>query len=115
MFHQISQKQENPQKKVDLARYLHYCTTIHKREEVESMTPMQAVRQRIQELRLSRGMSVNALAAICGICSSSLHNILTGRQKNVSISMVQMICDGLEINLTEFFGSELFRDVPEAL
>ena len=29
--------------------------------------------------------------------------------------MVQMICDGLEINLTEFFGSELFRDVPEAL
>lgn len=76
------------------------------------MNPMQAVSHRIQELRMDRGMSVNALAGICGICQSSLHSILKGYQENISISMIQKICDGLEINLTEFFSSELFRDTP---
>lgn len=75
---------------------------------------MQAVQLRIHQLRRERGLSVNGLAARCGINQSTLQNIVGGNRSTTSISTIQKLCDGLEIDMTTFFDSELFAQVEQA-
>lgn len=77
------------------------------------MRVMQAVQLRIQELRRERGLSVNGLAARCGINQSTLQNIVGGHRSTTSISTIQKLCDGLEIDIPTFFASELFAEVDQ--
>lgn len=75
------------------------------------MSLIQAVCLRIHELREERGLTVNALAAVCGINQSTLFSLTSGRRITTSIATIQKICDGLGIEMDEFFRSELFVDV----
>ena len=75
------------------------------------MTVMEAVRKRIHELREDAGLTVSGLASLCGINSSTLIDILDGRYKSVNVASLQKICDGLEIDLPAFFGTDLFLDL----
>ena len=72
------------------------------------MTVMEAVRARIKELRGEEGLTVSGLAALCGISQSTMDNIVNGRYKSVTLSSLQKICDGLEIDLPTFFGTDMF-------
>jgi hypothetical protein len=45
---------------------------------------------------------------------SSVKNIIYGVSKNPGILTIKMICDGLNITLTDFFDSDDFRSLePE--
>lgn len=63
--------------------------------------------KRIRNLRLSKGLSVNGLAKKAYISQSYLSDIETGRTAP-SLDKLTVICNVLEISLSEFFGS-----VPE--
>ena len=69
----------------------------------------EALKVRIQELCKERGLTMGGLCNICGITWSTLGNILSGRTKSATVSTIKKICDGLEIDLPEFFDSDLFR------
>lgn len=77
------------------------------------MTIGEAVRLRILELCQQRDISVNRLSMICGITQSTLNNIIGGRNRSTTVSMVQKICDGLDITITEFFQSDLFEQIEQ--
>ena len=78
------------------------------------MTVGDAVRFRIKELCTEKAITLNKLSTICGITQSTLNNIMSGRNKSTTISTIQKICDGLEIDLRIFFESNLFTDIdPE--
>ena len=70
-----------------------------------------AVRARIQEYMDERGLCVNALSDLCGFSQSTLYYIMTAENNSVTIATIQMICDGLGIDLPTFFDSDLFRDL----
>lgn len=75
----------------------------------------EAVRLRILELCAQRDLSVNRLSALSGMTQSTLNNIVSGRNNSATVSTVKKICDGLEITIQEFFGSDLFRDLEQEI
>lgn len=75
----------------------------------------EATRQRIFELCRERQITVNKLSTLCGITQSTLNNVVSGRNKSVTVSTVQKICDGLEISIVEFFASPLFKNIDQEI
>jgi len=77
------------------------------------MRSKEAIQRRILELCDNNNLSVNALARVSGITQSTLNNIMVGRNNSTTVSTIQKICDGLNINLIDFFDSELFLDIEQ--
>ena len=75
------------------------------------MTIKDALRLRIFELCEERNMTINGLCSICGLTQSTISNIIYGRNNTATVSNIQKICDGLEMDLPTFFASKLFRNL----
>ena len=60
-------------------------------------------------------MAINALARSAGIPPSTVKNILNGASKNPGVVTIKMICDGFGISLTEFFDTEVFRELEQEI
>ena len=60
------------------------------------------VSNRIKELRLQRGLTVNGLANLAGISQSYLREIELGNKKP-TIEYLEYICDALKVSLVAFF------------
>lgn len=79
------------------------------------MRSKEALQLRILQLCSSRNISLNKLCTICGITQSTLNNIVNGRNQSTSVSTIQKICDGLEIDLPTFFDCDLFRNIEQEI
>ena len=79
------------------------------------MTIGQACRKRILELCDRRGITVNKLAILSGITQSTLNNVVSGRNKCITLSTVKTICDGIDISVIDFFEDDLFKDLEQEI
>ena len=79
------------------------------------MTTRVCVANRIIELCQERNMAINALARSAGIPPTTVKNILNGASKNPGVVTIKMICDGLGISLTEFFDTDVFRELEQEI
>ena len=79
------------------------------------MRSKEALQRRILELCRKHTLSVNGLGELCGITHSTLGNILNGRNNSATIATVHKICDGLGMDLPEFFDSDLFRNLEQEI
>lgn len=78
------------------------------------MTVKEAVVARFQELMHQRRMRPNELANRAGVTPSTVYSMLDPRRKELSISVIKKLCDGLEISLGAFFSCSLFESLdPE--
>ena len=78
------------------------------------MTVKEAVVARFQELMRQRRMRPNELANRAGVTPSTEYSMLDPRRKELSISVIKKLCDGLEISLGAFFSCPLFESLdPE--
>ena len=75
------------------------------------MTIGEAVKIRIMDLCQQRSLNINQLSLMCGITQSTLNNIVNGRNRSTTVSTIQKICDGLGINIQEFFASDILQEV----
>ena len=83
--------------------------------EVAYMRSKEALQLRIFELCDQRAMSINALCSCSGITQSTLNNVVSGRNKSMTVSTVQKICDGLNMDLPRCFDSDLFRNLEQEI
>ena len=74
-----------------------------------------AVVNRILELCEKKGLTVHALARTSAVPPSTLKNILGGGSQNAGIVTIKKLCDGLEISLTEFFDTDVFRSLEQEI
>ena len=72
-----------------------------------------AVKLRIIELCDERNITINKLSTMCGITQSTLNNIISGRNKSMTVSTVKKICVGLNITIRDLFESEIFDDLEQ--
>lgn len=80
------------------------------------MNVKQATAKRIEQLCEENGIVINKLANECGITPSTIYSILDGKKnKTVTISTIKKICDGLGIELKDFFDSEVFKDLDQEI
>ena len=75
----------------------------------------EAVKERILELCRERDISINKLCTMSGVTQSTVNNIVSGRNKSVTISTIKKLCDGLEITLIEFFDTKEFRALEQEI
>lgn len=85
------------------------------RNEVTAVDVGQAVKERILQLCDARGMSINKLCTISGVTQSTVNNLMSGRNRSVTVSTVKKLCDGLGISLEEFFHDDLFQNLEQEL
>ncbi|WP_040196308.1 helix-turn-helix domain-containing protein [Candidatus Soleaferrea massiliensis] len=79
------------------------------------MDTCKAVSYRIVELCVERNIKLNTLARLSAVPPSTLKNIMYGVSKNPGIVTIKMLCDGLDISLTEFFDCSLFRELEQEI
>ena len=79
------------------------------------MTTREAVVARILELCGARGFSINHLAYISAVPSSTLKNIINGNSRNTGIVTLKMLCDGFGITLVDFFNTDIFISLEQEL
>ena len=75
----------------------------------------EAVKERILELCQQQNLSINKLSSISGATQSTVNNIVSGRNRSATVSIIKKLCDGLGITIEEFFHSELFRNLEQEL
>ena len=67
-----------------------------------------AVKSRIYELCNERNITINKLCTISGITQSTLANINSRPNTNLTILSIMRICRGLNISIQDFFNSSIF-------
>lgn len=73
----------------------------------------EALRLRIKQLLKENNMKVWDLCKATGIPCSTLSTFLTGKSKLLKINTILHICEGINIQLKDFFDSEIFLDVED--
>ena len=66
------------------------------------------VASRIIDLLFERDITLNKLSIICGINQSTLNNIVNRNNNSPTIRTINSICEGLDMELVEFFDHEIF-------
>ena len=79
------------------------------------LTVKQATVLRFQEIMAQRNIRPNELANLSGVTPSTVYSMLDERRKELSISTIKKLCDGLEITLGEFFSTPLFDNLEQEI
>ena len=79
------------------------------------MNVKEAVARRIQALCAQRGIAVNALANLCGVSPSTVYSMMDVRRRELSITTIKKLCDGLDMTLGEFFSTQTFDALEQEI
>lgn len=77
------------------------------------MTLNTAILNRINNLCAERNITLNKLATLSGITQSTLENLILGNTKYPRIITISYICQGLQIELKDFFDDDLFKNLED--
>lgn len=75
------------------------------------MSIKEAVVARFQSICDSRGIKINEMATLSGVTPSTAYSMMDCRRKEISIRTIKRFCDGLDIDLKEFFDDPVFLDL----
>ena len=76
----------------------------------DDMQLNEAVSARLMELLRERNMTQYQLYMKSGVPKSSIGNIVNCAYDSVKLRVIHEICQGLEINISDFFDSLLFDE-----
>ena len=74
-----------------------------------------AVAARFASICRQRGMKYNELAVRACVTPSTVYSMMDARRRDVSITTIKMLCDGLEISLAEFFSGGEFTELEQEI
>ena len=75
----------------------------------------EAVAARLRDICARRGIRANELANISGVTPSTVYSLLDTRRRDVSVTTVKKLCDGLDISIADFFDADIFRDLEQEI
>ena len=73
----------------------------------------EAVKTRIIQLCDERKITINKLGTISGISRTTIGNIIGTRNSSPTVSTIKKLCDGLGIDIIEFFTDDIFRSLEQ--
>lgn len=74
-----------------------------------------AVVQRFKNLCSERGIRFNELATRAGVTPSTVYSLMDTRRREVSITTIKKLCDGLDITLKDFFDATVFYELEQEI
>ena len=79
------------------------------------MNVKDAVASRFMDLCAERQITLNELATRSGVTPSTVYSMVDKRRRDVSITVIKKLCDGLEITLGEFFSAPVFDQLEQEI
>lgn len=79
------------------------------------MSVKDAVALRIKGLCEQKGITPNSLANISGVTPSTVYSLLDPSRREISVSTVKKLCDGLDMTLGEFFAAPMFDELEQEI
>lgn len=70
----------------------------------------EAVSQRLQELLKERGMIQYQLSMKSGVPKSTIGNVVNCMYDSVKLRIIHELCQGMNLNISEFFNSPMFEE-----
>lgn len=70
-----------------------------------------AVSKKILKICAEKDITPNKLASICCLTQSTVQNLVNGKSRNPKLLTIIRICEGLNIDLKDFFDDELFATI----
>ena len=70
----------------------------------------QAISQRLSELLTEKNMTQYQLFMKSGVPKSTIGNVINCSYESVKLRIIHEMCQGLEIDIPEFFNSPLFTE-----
>lgn len=79
------------------------------------MNVKQAVVDRFIKLCEESNITLNELATRSGVTQSTVYSMVDKTRRDVYISTIKKLCDGLDITLGEFFSSKEFDNLEQEI
>lgn len=79
------------------------------------MSVKDVVAKRFEDLCRERGITPNELATLSGVTPSTVYSMLDESRRDVSITTIKKLCDGLEISLPVFFSTPIFDSLEQEI
>ncbi len=73
------------------------------------------VAKRFLDLCKERGIKLNELSNLSGVTPSTVYSLMDEHRRDVSITTIKKLCDGLGITLGEFFTTSDFDSLEQEL
>ncbi len=70
-----------------------------------------AISEKILKICIEKDITPNKLASICCLTQSTVQNLINGKSRNPKLLTIIRICEGLNIDLKDFFDDELFATI----
>lgn len=77
------------------------------------MNLQQAVKYRVLNLCKERNITINKLAMLSGIYQSTVNSLINGASQNPKLLTISRICQGLNIELKDFFNDNIFSELDD--
>ena len=79
------------------------------------MAVKDAVVERFSAICRERNIKLNELANLSGVTPSTVYSMADPARREVSITTIKKLCDGLGISLGEFFSSSVFDELEQEI
>ena len=83
--------------------------------EGDIMDVKDCVAFRFQQICAERKIKLNELANISGVTLSTVYSMMDPRRREISISTIKKLRDGLEMTLNQFFTTEEFDSLEQEI
>lgn len=78
------------------------------------MTLGQAIKTRFSDLCQEQNMTISELGTISKVVPSIIDDITAGTAEHIPYQAIVQLCQGLKIQLPDFFQSDLFRGLEHS-
>ena len=79
------------------------------------MSVKDAVVNRFESICKERNIKMNELATLSGVTPSTVYSMLDVQRREISITTIKKLCDGLDITLGKFFSTKEFDDLEQEI
>ena len=70
-----------------------------------------AIVKRFTAICAERGIRLNELATLSGVTPSTVYSVVDSSRRELSVTTVKKLLDGLEISVREFFDDDIFNEL----
>lgn len=77
------------------------------------MNLQEAVKCKVLNLCKERNITINKLSTLSGLYQSTVNSLINGASQNPKLLTILRICEGLDIELKDFFSDKIFSDLDD--
>ncbi len=74
-----------------------------------------AIVLRLQKICNKRQIKYNELATLSGVTPSTVYSLMSSSRRDMSVTTLKKLCDGLDITITDFFDDDMFRNIDQEI